>query len=126
MRTLLSLGIMMFVALAPIAVGALQGEHGFSGGNELVRWMRESEAVRDQQPQGNPLEAGLYAGYVMGAYDQMKMRGELCGTRNVSVGQVASVVAKFLKGHPEKLHNPANLLVLEAFAESFPCRQPAR
>jgi hypothetical protein len=38
----------------------------------------------------------------------------------VTMGQVYAVVAKYLKEHPEKLHQPSAMLVIDALAESFP------
>jgi hypothetical protein len=40
----------------------------------------------------------------------------------VPATQSAQVVVKYLKAHPEKLHESSFPLILEAFREAFPCK----
>lgn len=37
--------------------------------------------------------------------------------------QAARIVVKYLRAHPERLHEPAVLLVTLALSEAFPCRK---
>jgi Rap1a immunity proteins len=39
----------------------------------------------------------------------------------VPVGQLARIVVKWLRDHPERLHEPRSGLVLEALRDAFPC-----
>jgi hypothetical protein len=36
--------------------------------------------------------------------------------------QAARVVVKYLREHPERLHEKESLLAMAAFAEAFPCK----
>jgi hypothetical protein len=36
-------------------------------------------------------------------------------------GQLTKIIVKYLNDHPEKLHLPDRILVLEAYIEAFPC-----
>jgi hypothetical protein len=38
----------------------------------------------------------------------------------VKQGQIAAVVSKYLKNHPDKLSDPAASLVMKALGEAFP------
>jgi hypothetical protein len=40
----------------------------------------------------------------------------------LEMGQALRVVVKWLKDHPEKLHQRADALILNAFVDGFPCR----
>lgn len=42
-----------------------------------------------------------------------------------SVGQLARVVVKWLRDHPERLHEDKTILTLEAFRDAFPCEAGA-
>jgi hypothetical protein len=42
------------------------------------------------------------------------------------VGQLAAVVSKYLKNHPEKRSEPAVDLVIKALKEAFPLKRPDR
>ena len=41
--------------------------------------------------------------------------------QNIKNGQAARIVLKYLKEHPEKLHENDSVLAIEAFMEAFPC-----
>lgn len=47
-----------------------------------------------------------------------------CIPDEASVGQLARVVVKWLRDHPEKLHELKSFLVMEALKEAFPCAAP--
>lgn len=49
----------------------------------------------------------------------------ICIPDGVSVFQMAQVVVKWLKEHPEKLHELKNGLIDEAIGKAFPCGTPA-
>lgn len=70
---------------------------------------------------GNCLEylAGFLDGYTFGAVGG---RPIACFPEDVIVGQVARIVVKWMKDHPEKLNDPAPVCVLAALFISFPCK----
>ena len=47
----------------------------------------------------------------------------VCTPKGVSPDQLKDVVVKFLVGHPEKRHEQASLLILEAMRLAWPCSQ---
>lgn len=47
-----------------------------------------------------------------------------CIPNKASVAQLARVVVKWLREHPEKLHEPKSFLVMEALKDNFPCSAP--
>ena len=123
MRRVFALVILSCFSLAS---AAQKPERGFMEGHELVKWMRVHEALLERRPVENLLEAGLYQGYVLGVYDSLKLEGLMCTPDRVSVGQVMALVTKYLKSNPAKWSQPANLLVLEALANAFPCTNKPR
>jgi len=42
----------------------------------------------------------------------------------VPVAQLARIVVKWLRDHPERLHEPKSVLALEALSGAFPCTAP--
>ena len=100
-----------------IAVNANSVFAGFTNGNELYRWLEESE-----NSSGSPFESGLFSGYVAGVVDT----GDgilFCTTSGVTRGQNSAVVAKYLKNNPEKWSQPADTLVIDAMKQAFPCKK---
>jgi hypothetical protein len=61
-------------------------------------------------------------GYVVGAADAFAGADLICIPKNVSQGQVADIVTKFLRDHPESRHYSASSEVLQALMEAFPCK----
>lgn len=46
----------------------------------------------------------------------------ICDPEGSVGGQWARVVEKWLKEHPERLHEPAVFLIVDALREAFPCK----
>ena len=67
---------------------------------------------------------GWKAGMIMGSRDEMadKNNGRICISENSIATEWASIVTKYLKSHPEKLHQPATFMVIMAMEEAFPCK----
>lgn len=47
---------------------------------------------------------------------------QMCIPNGVTAVQLAQVSVKFLKEHPEELHNSASSLLLHALKKAFPCQ----
>ena len=65
-------------------------------------------------------------GYLVGGYDMFVMNAQrwkqsLCIPKDVSIGQVAEVVKKYLVVHPEERHFQAPVIVLLSLAEAWTC-----
>jgi len=69
---------------------------------------------------------GWVAGMIMGTRDEMAdvNVGGICIPKSSTTEQWKSIVTKWLKGHPEKLHNSATLVIIQAIKEAFPCGGP--
>lgn len=61
---------------------------------------------------------GVDDGYLIGLSKQVKL---YCIPDNVTLGQTAKIVSKFLEENPEHLHQPAQSLVYAALYIAFPC-----
>jgi hypothetical protein len=83
----------------------------FDTGNELLSMCDDS--------QGRPYCLGTAAGYS----DMLQTIGETCADRNVTRGQAADVVIRFLRDHPEVRNKTASSLARAALKEAFPCKK---
>ena len=68
------------------------------------------------------VQAGRYQGYVMGVYDAYD-RILICAPKNVTAGQVADIVFKYLQEHPEIRNKPADFLILKSLKKVWPCKK---
>ena len=62
--------------------------------------------------------------YVSGVLDGFQIGDsatKICMPDGTSLGELALVVSKYLRQHPEKLHNPPQYLVIDALHTAFPC-----
>ena len=62
-------------------------------------------------------------GYITGVCDASKYFLSLESSiwnRNITLGQLCAIVAKYLKAHPEKWDYSAESIILEALIEAFP------
>jgi Rap1a immunity proteins len=61
-------------------------------------------------------------GYVAGVFDAEKLFPTLCVPDEVRYGQLVDVVTQWLRDHPERRHDSAVRLVVQAINEKFPCK----
>lgn len=72
--------------------------------------------------------AGVQQGLIIGLVhawgeDKVSLEDRIgCFPHNSTPGQYARVVIKFLNEHPERLHERASFLVVDALIEAFPCK----
>ena len=90
-------------------------------GNELVVLMREWERANQKTAGADFFKAESYSAYVQGISDTLGVRREVCIPETATVGQIGSVVAKFLNDNPVRLKEPAAILVSDALTKAFPC-----
>jgi len=62
-------------------------------------------------------------GYVDGIADAAAGLGYACYPNGVARDEIREVVLKYLRDHPERLGDPAALLVLNGLFEAFPCKR---
>jgi hypothetical protein len=93
----------------------------FLGGNELLIWCDGGDEARNS-----------CRVYIAGVVDAIRVTQasspsnsvgtwRACFPPQFEVGQAEGVVRKFLRTHPEWLHQSAARLTARAFAEAFPC-----
>jgi len=96
-------------------------------GNELLN--NCNNVIAGVEGRSHDMFVGGYClGYVDGIDDALNIlpienfdRG-YCRPKNVTAGQLVRVVVKYLKNHPEKLHENQFLLTLSALLNAFPCK----
>lgn len=59
----------------------------------------------------------LYAAWIQGT----QKKPLFCTPYEVTTGQIIRVVVKFLNDHPERLHEHALFMVVDAMGQAFPC-----
>ena len=69
---------------------------------------------------------GFCLGFILGAVDghvwgRAERESVYCVPPDVTAAQAREMVVKALRDHPEKLHVPAAILVIDAFERAFPC-----
>jgi hypothetical protein len=109
------------LASAVLVLFAGQANAQIFSGNKLVEDMREVDKYDRGHPSPNFVSLGFYQGFVAGAFDAYDSAGMLCGTDQVTLGQVEAIVSRYLKAHPTKWHVPAIDLARGALLTAFPC-----
>lgn len=106
-------------------------------GNEFLRQctyaIRFADGERDLT--AGESEYGTYCmGYLRGFYEGYSAKAaanrvlgdaqhrEVCFPDSLPTDQAVRIVVKYLREHPERLQQAANLLVLQAFYAAFPCK----
>ena len=113
--------ILLFVISPSIALG-----NHFSDGNALLEACRQSTEKSESDNRFNEFNAGSCWGYIRATNDMYEVMAQnakrtICVSPKIGRKQITMVVVKYLKEHPERLHNVASLLIYEAFQEAFPC-----
>ncbi len=81
-------------------------------GNDLVEMMREYDRVMKKVSNTNSTAASAYHAYVMGVCDAQGGKPEY--QLDADSHQTCAIVGVYLKAHPEKWHQSAAQIVLEA------------
>lgn len=99
------------------------GEGEAFTGNDLLEYC---SAKVDRRPYLN----GVCDGYIYGTHDTLmdmftsfpkETILHYCPPKEVTTGQIAKVVMKYLEKHPEQLHEKADFLIHKAVQKAFPC-----
>jgi hypothetical protein len=75
--------------------------------------------------------AGFIDGVISGVFlagmnetpEQAHMRQGYCLPEAVTNGQNRTVFVKYLEDHPEELHKPAAVLLIDSLRKAFPCEK---
>lgn len=107
------------------------------GGRAFARATSGEEILSKCQESAEAFDNGFCAGFMDATLDTLNMWEasdiskkrshdndvHFCVPDKVTNGQLLRVFVKYLEDHPEELHKPANLLLVEAFRKAFPCQQ---
>ena len=131
--TILCALTLVFVATAGRAAAQLPTPN-VNDGNALLRECGAALRAADGGPviESNPQERGIQVGQCLGLVSavwhthQMMVerfggRAAFCPSASVSAGQMARVVHGFLTLHPDDLGRWDAELILQAFADAYPC-----
>lgn len=128
MKTTLQLSLMVLLVSS---VGFATNSKGASNktGNDLLPSCSLAVDAADNKGLSTPqlMEAGNCLTYIEGFLDGYALGAVggspiACLPEDVTVGQVARIVVKWMKDHPEKLNDAAPVCVLAALYNSFPCK----
>jgi hypothetical protein len=104
----------LIIVLCGVLVLGAPAAAQYMSGNDLVRLMKELEREQTE----NWFDAGVFSGFVIGVYDANQLAISRDG--RISMIQVCSIVAEYLKQHPEYWHKPGYVLVIQALQDAFP------
>jgi hypothetical protein len=100
--------------------------------NFLVSLLLVCSSAQAQYQNGNNLYSDLTSkttveqmfalGYIIGVTDSF-IRREVCPPTDVVQGQLMEVVTNYLASRPQIRHQPADLLVVLALRQHWPCRE---
>lgn len=93
-------------------------------GNQLLERCSSYLKARDNPPLTvkEQVNAGFCLGYMSAIADSNARKQHFCAPDNATIEQLARVVVKWLRDHPEKLHLNAGVSSYTALAIAFPCQ----
>jgi hypothetical protein len=116
------LAVVCFIVLtASFSVAQSKDKLGTQNGTTLLA--NCAHAARDDADPTAPLpsEDGFCYGYILGVEDASGHTH--CRPEGTTMIQNVRVVVKWLRDHPERLHERADTLILQALKTAFPCKQ---
>jgi hypothetical protein len=96
----------------------------FVEGTQLHEWILANDRLDNGgKNQVDFINSSTVMFYIAGIAESYRNLGILCLPNGVSIGQMTSVVGKYLKEHPERWNERANILVISALTNAFPCKK---
>ena len=119
-----------FLCCGMVLIGLLLAGNAFADGNRLLEQCTNAVNYADGARKIDYEKLGFCLGFMQGLtnmnqlYEVSLDRKNVlfCTPREVTNGQLARVVVKYLKEHPEDLHLHEATLAIAAFVEAFPCK----
>jgi len=96
-------------------------------GEEILNACDNAIKYMDKTGNADSFQSGICWGYLAGANDMHELmdHGEdaphHCMPKEKNISELARAVVNYLKANPEKIGNPASILVFDAYHEAFPC-----
>ena len=116
-------GWMAALTLVGMAIG---GDAMAVDGNDLLKWCQD---VNSDNP---ATKYGFSSGYCIGTmstvntlvnYINSGLSVEMCPPPEITNGQMARIVVKYLQQNPEVLHLEATSLTVSALRTAYPCKK---
>jgi len=113
----------MLKRILALAIGLLMATtaHAMKGdefAQLLDAWTRIN--TKQSTTREDELSASAFTGYVRGVEDSMN-GVRFCIPPKATSAQQVAFIAKYVKGHPEELHNAATTLIVQALQPAYPC-----
>lgn len=125
--------LLMDVADSRSSISSLNGDHFTDSFGQLNWCAGYLEATRESSLETEVNLALIrMMGVTLAGPDKKKREGALqllqgaCIPDNASTLQLARVLVKWLREHPEKLHELKGTLTKAAFIDAFPCEEPGQ
>jgi hypothetical protein len=67
--------------------------------------------------------AGIFHGYAMGVTSALEAQGLICLPSQMKAGQIAAIVAKYLKNNPETWNQAGETIIFTSISRTFPCKK---
>lgn len=97
-------------------------------GNSLLEHCSAAIQKLEGQTNVNSIRFGYCYGYIQGVidmntfYNNTGLSPLFCLPPNVSNGRIAKLLFDYLQKNPERLQEHGGVLVVDAYAEAFPCK----
>jgi Rap1a immunity proteins len=117
--TFVALALFCFVTGKTVVLSAQQTTPSFEGGDVPV--FESGNRLHDACEARDLLSKGFCAGYITGVVDALRPKELFCLPQNATVEQVADIVKLWLRDHPERRQEPAQVLTGLALLNKFPC-----
>lgn len=120
--------VLLMVAMALTFV-TKESHADFINGGELAAWARSYDKLESKQTTSKAefRDSMAFVGYIDGTIDTFavfavvnKGNPKYRLPPGTSRTQLAAVISKYLRNHPEKWNNPAPIMVIDALIKSFP------
>jgi hypothetical protein len=122
-----------YVSFGVVLIGLLLAGNAIGDGNELltrcavaVNFMDGTSKADSGAEFGNGMFClGMMQGITsMNTFYEVELgkKALFCTPKAITNGQAARIVVKYLREHPEKLHEHDSLLAIEALMKAFPCK----
>ena len=124
------------VILLSLAFGVPAHAQSETGSDLLMKCKTFLNKVdRTSEGPGTAFDIGFCAGFIGGVLSGAevwevtdKIRKQtypmaFCRPENANNGEIIRVFVKYLEDHPERLHEPAGLLLLTSLSTAFPCKK---
>lgn len=111
------------ILLSPLSFNASAKETGIEL-LETIKFFNDADTNKTETPTTfkHALKYMNYSGYAIGLTVGDNDR-TICPPEGITQKQNMLVIEKYLKEHPEELHEPAQLLIDIALMDAFPCEE---